>query len=640
VFKVSLKSLSAVVIFLTILAGGAFARHFNPLDSITGNYLTIYLDTAAHPTLNGTPIVAGDEIGVFDSAGNCWGVGTWPSTGVTTTFPVAGHNVVAGVTKLGMKPGNVMYFRVWDTAAGEMPASVSFFAAGNPTPFNANVTPYTDSAYENGNSALNPSVPSQITGLSVPAAPSLSTPTNGAQGAAVTLTLAWASSNYAASYALQVSTVSTFASTVVNLTGITGLTKGVSGLLNSTTYYWEMSASNSSGTSVWSPVSSFMTIIAAPAAPSLSAPSSGAPNQAINLTLSWASGSGAAPVSYGVMVSTSSAFGTTVFSQTGITATSVAPTGLANGLTYYWKVNATNQGGSSAYSSVASFGVIPLAPSAPALSAPSNGVTGQLTALTLSWASVSGAISYTARVSTGSTFITTTYSSTPGTALTAVPTGLAYPGITYYWQVGATNPGGTTWSGVWTFQTLAAPSAAPVLSSPSNGYVFTTHTPTALTLSWGTVGTASTYTVLVSTSSSFGSTVLAQSGAAVTASFTPAHGFNYYWEVNAGNVAGTSGWSSVWTLAPSTSVAQPLIAHDSYQFSMKQAAINYSLPKSEQVEVSLFDMLGRAAMTFNNRQAAGSYSIDLKGSLLSAGQYIVRFKAGSFERQATLLLTK
>jgi hypothetical protein len=538
------------------MVGSAFARHFNPLDSLTGNYLTIYLDTAAHPTLNGTPIVAGDEVGVFDSAGNCWGVGIWPS-GATTTFPVAGHNVVAGVTKLGMKPGNVMYFRVWDTAAGEMPASVSFFPAGTAVPFNANVTPYTDSAYQNGNSALNPSVPSQITGLSVPAAPSLSTPTNGSSGAAVTLSLTWTSSNYAASYALQVSTVSTFASTVVNLTGITGLTKGVSGLANSTTYYWEVSATNTSGSSVWSGVWNFMTVVAPPAAPSLSAPSSGAQNQAINLTLSWASGSGATPVSYGVMVSTSSAFGTTVFSLAGITATSVAPTGLTNGLTYYWKVNATDAGGSGAYSSVASFGVIPLAPSAPALSAPSNGITGQLTAISLSWASASGATSYTALVSTGSTFASTIYSSVPGTALTAIPTGLAFGGITYYWQVGATNAGGTTWSGIWNFQTLAAPSAAPVLTSPSNAAA---NQAVSLGLSWSSAAGATSYGVILSSSSSFSTTTFSQAGLTSLSSTVSglAYYTTYYWKAVGANAAGNGAWSVVSSFTTTAHLAIPL----------------------------------------------------------------------------------
>jgi 5-hydroxyisourate hydrolase-like protein (transthyretin family) len=82
------------------------------------------------------------------------------------------------------------------------------------------------------------------------------------------------------------------------------------------------------------------------------------------------------------------------------------------------------------------------------------------------------------------------------------------------------------------------------------------------------------------------------------------------------------------------------LSNDTYKFSMKQAVIAYSLSKAEQVEISLYDMLGRTAMTLSRRQAAGSYSIDLKGSTLAAGQYVVRFKAGAFERQAFMLMTR
>jgi hypothetical protein len=251
-FNVSLKRSSLVFIAFSILAGSAFARHFNPLDSLTGNYLTIYLDTAAHPTLNGTPIVAGDEIGVFDSAGNCWGVGAWPGSGATTTFPVAGYNNVAGVAKPGMKPGMAMYFRVWDTASGEMPAMVTFFSAGNPVPFNANVTPYTDSAYENGNSALNPSVPSQITGLTVPGAPTPASPANAAAAQSLTVNLSWNSVGYATSYSLRVSTSAGFTSTVYYRTGNTATNATPGGLAVNGTYYWQVNATNFAGTGNWS----------------------------------------------------------------------------------------------------------------------------------------------------------------------------------------------------------------------------------------------------------------------------------------------------------------------------------------------------------------------------------------------------
>ncbi len=89
-----------------------------------------------------------------------------------------------------------------------------------------------------------------------------------------------------------------------------------------------------------------------------------------------------------------------------------------------------------------------------------------------------------------------------------------------------------------------------------------------------------------------------------------------------------------------TPVVRPpaLAGNETFEFSLKQSVIAYSLPKSEQVEVTLFDLLGRTALTINRIQAMGSYSIDLKNSALAEGRYIVRFKAGTFEKQELLLV--
>ncbi len=442
----------------------------------------------------------------------------------------------------------------------------------------------------------------------------------------------------ATSYAVLVSTNSNFSTTVLMQTGLTVPSWGVSGLTNSTTYYWQAAnTTNPAGIGAWSSIWSFTTVVAAPAPPLLSAPASGSANQPVNLTLSWAAGSGAAPASYSIQVSTSAAFATTLFSQTGITTTSVAPSGLANGVTYYWWVNATNLGGTSAWSSIWNFGTIPLPPGAPALSGPANAATGQSTALTLSWAVASGVItSYTVQVSTVSTFANTTFAQT-GAGLTAAATGLAYGGITYYWKVGATNAAATTWSGIWSFVTLAAP-AVPTLVSPSNGAPEATG---ALLFTWAAASAAASYTVQIATVSTFSSTTVSQPGITATSvSLTPTVNKLSYWRVNATNPFTTSAWSTVWSFVSGTSVLHSPLVTGAYEFSMKQGAITYSLPKVELVDLSLYDLLGRAAMTFNSRQAAGSYSINLKSSFLATGEYIVRFKAGSFEKQSVMMFTR
>jgi hypothetical protein len=66
----------------------------------------------------------------------------------------------------------------------------------------------------------------------------------------------------AASYALQVSTGVSFATTVLSQTDITGSSALISGLANNTTYYWELNASNTDSTSVWTSAWQFTTNIA------------------------------------------------------------------------------------------------------------------------------------------------------------------------------------------------------------------------------------------------------------------------------------------------------------------------------------------------------------------------------------------
>jgi len=90
-----------------------------------------------------------------------------------------------------------------------------------------------------------------------------------------------------------------------------------------------------------------------PPAPTLASPSDQATGVSENPTLSWNASTGA--TSYRLQVSTSSSFTATVVDQTGISGTSSAVSGLSASTTYYWRVNATNSAGTSAWSTVRSF---------------------------------------------------------------------------------------------------------------------------------------------------------------------------------------------------------------------------------------------------------------------------------------------
>jgi hypothetical protein len=198
--------------------------------------------------------------------------------------------------------------------------------------------------------------------VATPAPPTLASPADRATNISVTPTLSWNASTGATSYGLQVSTNSSFSPTVVNQTGITSTSRAISGLLNGTTYYWRVNATNAGGTSAWSaPVRSFTTVAAAPPVPTLLSPlNQTSPTVARPITFRWNPSTGA--TSYQLQVSTSrtSWSGSSLkINQSNITTTSYTESVLARNTTYYWRVRASNAVGTSAYSSVWTFRTSP-----------------------------------------------------------------------------------------------------------------------------------------------------------------------------------------------------------------------------------------------------------------------------------------
>ena len=87
----------------------------------------------------------------------------------------------------------------------------------------------------------------------------LSSPANNATGVSVPVTLSWGAASGATSYRAQVSTVSTFATLVLDRTGITTTSTSVSGLAANTVYYWRVYGVNAIGQGPASAVRNFTT---------------------------------------------------------------------------------------------------------------------------------------------------------------------------------------------------------------------------------------------------------------------------------------------------------------------------------------------------------------------------------------------
>ncbi len=193
------------------------------------------------------------------------------------------------------------------------------------------------------------------------------TPVDSALAQPLQVTLAWAKVPIATSYWVEVSTSASFISqfysgdstinfsnTVFSQSGLTSPTATVPGslLAGGQPYYWQVLAANVNGMSPWSAVWSFTTttdpIGNVSSIPILVTPANKAAGQPLSVKLAWDSVKIA--TSYNVQVSTDAAFGSTVFSQAGIAATSVTVADLSASMSYYWRVAAADKSGAGAWS--------------------------------------------------------------------------------------------------------------------------------------------------------------------------------------------------------------------------------------------------------------------------------------------------
>jgi hypothetical protein len=301
-----------------------------------------------------------------------------------------------------------------------------------------------------------------------PGTPTLVSPANGAVQQATTPTMFWNAVTGADTYRLQVSPSSSFATTVYDDSTRTSTSQSLTGLAVGTTYYWRVNSKTAGVASSYSTVWSFTTL-GPPAAPVLSAPLAGAQNQPTNLPLSWLASMGAE--TYRLQVSTSAVFASTVFDDTTITSTSQQVTGLTVGTTYYWRVNAKNAAGTSAYSTRNfTTALIVVAPQPPFLAAPADGDTVFVTSPTLNWNASIGAATYRLQVDTSGVFTNTLFDDSTLAGLSKVITGLTN-GTTYYWRVDAKNSGGTSaYSTIWHFIVAPTPPLPASLLGSASTY--------------------------------------------------------------------------------------------------------------------------------------------------------------------------
>jgi len=311
----------------------------------------------------------------------------------------------------------------------------------------------------------------------IPPAPIPASPADGSTGASISPTLAWNASTGAVGYRLQVSTDSTFATTIVDTSGITAASKIIINLSYQVKYFWRVNATNSAGTSQWSGVWNFTTT----ASTNLATPTT---RTTTNITQTTATLNGVVN-SNGASATVQFDYGTTA--SYGLTATalqspvtgssnanvSVNLSGLTSNTLYHYRVRATNINGTS-YGADSTFTTlnVQLPPKVSTLSTTSISST---TAILNGTVNANG-LSTTVQFDYGTTTsygTTVTASQSPVTGDTAVSVSANISNLTaytlYHFRVKAINSGDTTYG---TDNTFTTNFIYPTSISLSQSYIF------------------------------------------------------------------------------------------------------------------------------------------------------------------------
>jgi photosystem II stability/assembly factor-like uncharacterized protein len=491
--------------------------------------------------------------------------------------------------------------------------------------------------------------------VSLPNAPGLLLPVNGASNVSITPGFSWDSTSPALFYRLQVSTDSLFASSEVDVTGITMANYNLISphLVNNTRYFWRVQTTNQAGQSPWSVRFTFTTAITIPPPPILVSPPDNSANVSLTPVLLWRDD--ISVKTYQLQLSADSTFASVLIDTTGFsTAHVLVRNGLLTSITrYHWRVRTTNSLGTGPWSGIWNFNTLLSVPAAPVLSAPPNGAIDISTIVTVSWLSVPFADNYRVQVSADSTF-STTLVNIGNLTLThyTIQGGTLQNNTVYYWKVNATNSAGTgIYSAVWHFTTvISAPIAAPVLLTPPNGAILNTTSPNT---HWTDVFGATGYKINIAVDSLFISPVIDTN---ITPSqFTvPPGRLNgstvYYWRVRGFNTGGYGPWSTIWNFTTgviginliSSVIPKDYMLYNNYPNPFNPATkIRFDIPARSHVVIKVFDILGRQISEIANMELSpGTYETLWRSENAASGIYFCRIEAGKFISVKKMLMIK
>jgi hypothetical protein len=268
---------------------------------------------------------------------------------------------------------------------------------------------------------------------------------------ATSINLAWSdNSTNETGFQIERSLTSGSGYSLITTTAANAVSYSDASLAAGTTYYYRIRATNAGGSSAYTVEASAVTV-GIPAAPSILTATATSP---ASIDLSWTDNS-SNETGFQIERSLTMGSGYNLITTTTANAVSYADAGLTAGTTYYYRIRAVNEGGSSAYTTEATAtttGVPPAAPTALIATATAS------TSITLSWTDASSneqgfQIERSITSGSGFSFVSTTVAN----AVSYADEGIN-PSTTYFYRVRAINAGSVS---AYTAEVSATTPASP-----------------------------------------------------------------------------------------------------------------------------------------------------------------------------------
>ncbi len=482
----------------------------------------------------------------------------------------------------------------------------------------------------------------------IPDIPTLISPANTASDVRDTTNLVWHYANNADSYSYKLAKDQSFTEIVYSESSLLDTSVQITGLEGQTTYYWNVTASSIAGSSEASETYSFTT--AFPTAPVLVSPTYQQLDVELDPQFSWQgdaqSSSYRFQLSEGLGISSEK-----IIIDTVLTTNTFHASGLRPGTFYAWRVNATNNYGTSLWPDVFQFKTIVILPDVPVLLAPQNELNTLTDTVAFVWRASSYADKYNLQIAYDNNF-TQNFAYQKNIVDTSIIIGGFEGETTYYWRVQAVNNGGSSSFSDGYYFTTGFP-ILPVTIYPTNQQINRELDPILL---WSSTKTATNYWVQLSEGLNINvDNLIINDVVTDTFYYSPMLEVNtiYSWRVSAFNNVGSSGWTDVTKFKTAqdtilsvnnknSNIPKEYYVEQNYPNPFNPTTvISFGLPKSGITTLKVYNILGQeVAVLVNEYLDAGNYKFEFNGNALASGMYVYRLQSQNYVSIRKMLLLK